>query len=99
MRRPKPSSPNFHNGSAGLDSVGLAPHDGEPTMSADGPDMDGDTVKRLARLNGVDIDDDAAEIVAPMIAAMLAVDAKLRMMDLGAIPASGDLWGAKPADA
>lgn len=56
--------------------------------------IDADTVRRLAGLAGLDLSRQQAAALAPALAELLAVDAAIVALNLGALPAAGLSWGA-----
>jgi hypothetical protein len=70
----------------------------DPDQSQDDPDPDATTIRRLARLAGLELEPARAERLVADLAALMAADRRLATLDLGACAATGDPWGRSLAD-
>jgi hypothetical protein len=62
------------------------------------PEVDAATVRRLARLAGLELTAARAERLVPDLATLIEADRRLAALDLGEHAATGDPWGRAPAD-
>jgi hypothetical protein len=64
-----------------------------PEQSKAGPTVDAATIRRLAKLAGLELAADRAERLLPDLAALIAADRRLATLDLGDSAAGGEPWG------
>jgi Asp-tRNA(Asn)/Glu-tRNA(Gln) amidotransferase C subunit len=62
-----------------------------------GPDAS--TLQQLARLAGLELEHDRAELLLADFVALIEADRRLAALDLGDCAATGDPWGRSSADA
>lgn len=65
---------------------------------SDAPEIDAQTVQKLAALNGFDLPLERAQALIPGLRAILAVDAQIAALDLGPLTAVGPSWGEEAGD-
>ena len=58
----------------------------------DGSPIDAATVRRLAALNGLLLDEERAAALIPFLQGLLEADARLAALDLRTLPAAGLPW-------
>jgi hypothetical protein len=63
-----------------------------------GSELDVATIRRSARVAGLELSRRRAERLLPALAALIAADCRLRTLDLGDSAASDKPWGRSPRD-
>jgi hypothetical protein len=63
-----------------------------------GSELDAVTLRRSARVAGLDLSLRRAKRLLPVLAALIAADCRLRTLDLGDSAASDSPWGRSPRD-